>query len=77
MEALAQSLDLPESRLRASHWHLQLMKTSLGLFSGHFESLFCVFLGLPWLPGAGKRKLSPGASICQSLGSGGAAGAEI
>ncbi len=43
MEALACRFDLPKSRLRASHWHLQLIKTSFWLFSGHYCSLFCVF----------------------------------
>ena len=45
MEALAWSFDLPRSRLRASHWHLQLIQTSFGLFTGHFQRLFCVFSG--------------------------------
>ena len=43
MKAGAWSFYLPKSRPRASHWHLQITKTSLGLFSGHFGSLFCAF----------------------------------
>ena len=133
MKAVAWSFHLPKSRLWASHWHLQMTKTSLGvvflgtlgyysvfflrlpwffgagkcklclqlqfakvsaqgeplalttdenLFWGVFWVFFVIFLrfllGLqPRLPGAGKWKLRPGASICQSLGSVGAAGAEI
>ena len=78
MKAGAWSFHLPKSRPRASHWHLQITKTRMGscflAFLGHF-SVF--FLGLPWFSGAGKCKLVPGASICQSLGSAEAAGAKI
>ena len=41
MKAGATSFDLPKSRLRASHWHLQITKQVWGLFSCHFGSLFC------------------------------------
>ena len=47
MKAGAWSFYLPKSRPRASHWHLQITKTSLGLFSGNFGSLFCAF---SWAP---------------------------
>ena len=43
MKAGAWSFYLPKSRPRASHWPLQITKKSLGLFSGHFGSLFCAF----------------------------------
>ena len=48
-----------------------------GLFSGILGYFSVLFLGLPWFSSAGECKLLLGASICKSLGSGGAAGAEI
>ena len=50
MKAGGWSFDLPECRLRASNWHSQMTKTSLGLFSGHFRLLFCVFYAAVSVP---------------------------
>ncbi len=48
-----------------------------GVFSGILGHFSVLFLVLPWFSGAGECKLLPGALICQSLGFGTAAGAEI
>ena len=47
IKAGATSFHLPKSRPRASPWHLQITKTSLGLISGNFGSLFCAFSRAP------------------------------
>ena len=51
MEAGAQSFHLPESRLGASSWHSQLIKSSFWVFLGAFFVFFCNFLVLTRLPG--------------------------
>ena len=63
MKAGAWSFYLPKSLPRASHWHLQMIKTSMGVVSGHVWSLFCVFLGLPWF-----FLVLGNASFCLELG---------
>ena len=78
MEAGAWSFHLPKSQPRASHWHLQIAKTSLGVvFWAFWVTFLCFLLGCLGSLALATCELFPEAFICQSLGSGGAAGAEI
>ena len=74
------SLELPFAQVSVQGEPLALrnhQNKQGGVFSGILGHFSVLFLGLPWFSGAGECKLLPEAWICQSLGSGRAAGAEI